>query len=109
MAAALKWIVSGAPMDLPSATGCVKACRNADYTAQFRGDPSNLKTGDVISIYALWDDTAYAVFEEVPLFDVNAIIASVGGSLGLFLGFSCRGCLNEVLEWALSRGILGGS
>ena len=28
------------------------------------------------------------VFEEVRLYDTDAIIASVGGSLGLFLGFS---------------------
>ncbi len=27
--------------------------------------------------------------EEILMFDFNAIIAAVGGSLGLFLGFSC--------------------
>ena len=26
---------------------------------------------------------------EIDLYDFNAIVASVGGSLGLFLGFSC--------------------
>ena len=29
------------------------------------------------------------IYKEVEIYDFNAIVASVGGSLGLFLGFSC--------------------
>ncbi len=36
--------------------------------------------------------------EEYLLFDANAIVASVGGSLGLFLGVSCINLFNVILE-----------
>jgi len=34
----------------------------------------------------------------VPIYDFNAIVSAVGGSLGLFLGFSCLGVTHEFLE-----------
>ena len=30
-----------------------------------------------------------SVYMEAEMYDINAVVASVGGSLGLFLGFSC--------------------
>lgn len=35
---------------------------------------------------------------------MNAIVAGVGGSLGLFLGFSCLGVWNGLVDAALRRG-----
>jgi len=35
----------------------------------------------------------------VKLYDFNSIVASVGGSLGLFLGFSCLG----LAGWIISK------
>lgn len=36
--------------------------------------------------------------EEFYLYDANAIISSVGGGLGMFLGCSCLGLILEILK-----------
>ncbi len=36
--------------------------------------------------------------EDLP-YDANAIVAAVGGSLGLFLGFSCYDSFKKVLSY----------
>ena len=42
------------------------------------------------SSYALYYNTMDVLMvEEVLLFDFNTIVAAIGGSMGLFLGFSC--------------------
>ena len=37
--------------------------------------------------------------EELLLYDLNAIISGIGGSLGLFLGFSFLGLIEQALNW----------
>ncbi len=37
--------------------------------------------------------------KEVVLYDFGSIVAAVGGSLGLFLGFSCLDTGRKLLEW----------
>eukprot|EP00095_Tigriopus_kingsejongensis_P001274 maker-scaffold149_size310270-snap-gene-2.22 protein:Tk01274 transcript:maker-scaffold149_size310270-snap-gene-2.22-mRNA-1 annotation:"pickpocket protein 28-like" len=49
-------------------------------------------------VFFLFRDTNYVLEEEYKLYDINAIIAAVGGSLGLFLGFSCRGFLMSLIQ-----------
>ena len=39
------------------------------------------------------------ITEEVLLYDLNAIISGIGGSLGLFLGFSFLGLIEQALNW----------
>ena len=36
-----------------------------------------------------YQTTDVTVWEEYRLFDLNAILSALGGSLGLFVGFSC--------------------
>lgn len=36
-----------------------------------------------------YGETEVRVKEEFLIYDLNAIVAAIGGSLGLFLGFSC--------------------
>lgn len=43
----------------------------------------------VLQIWILYNKAAYELEEEIFLYDVSRIIAAVGGSMGLFLGFSC--------------------
>ena len=38
---------------------------------------------------ALYQSFTESVFRETEVYDFNAVVAGVGGSLGLFLGFSC--------------------
>ena len=46
-----------------------------------------------------YDETEVQVKEEFLIYDLNAIVAAIGGSLGLFLGFSCY----EVARGGLQR------
>ena len=43
------------------------------------------------------------VFEETLIFDIIGLIGSLGGSLGLFVGFSCFGYLSPVLDALFDR------
>ena len=54
-----------------------------------------------------YDETEVQVKEEFLIYDLNAIVAAIGGSLGLFLGFSCYEMARGGLEKArnLVKGI----
>ncbi len=49
-------------------------------------------------IYIYWENLDVLIEEEYLLMDLNAIVSAVGGSLGLFLGFSCLGSLLSLLS-----------
>jgi hypothetical protein len=42
-------------------------------------------------------------YEEYKLHDLSTIIAAVGGSMGLFLGFSCFQCGKDLIERAYRK------
>ena len=44
------------------------------------------------------------VFTEIRLYDFSAIVAAVGGSLGLFLGFSCLDTILLFLNFIFTQG-----
>ncbi len=44
---------------------------------------------DSVRLYLFYLSTRTALYREYLLFDGSAIVSAVGGSLGLFLGFSC--------------------
>ena len=47
--------------------------------------------GKKIKVYLYFKEIEYELREEYILFDSNSVVASIGGSLGMFLGFSCLG------------------
>ncbi len=42
-----------------------------------------------MGVYMFYNSTIVQKSEETLLYDVPALLSAVGGSLGLFLGFSC--------------------
>ena len=57
----------------------------------------NYQSFDINSRLFLYPITAdVLVYEEYLLFDFNAIVSSVGGSLGLFIGFSFLQCVMSI-------------
>ena len=49
-------------------------------------------------ISAIFDIFPLVTLKQVPIFDTNSIIGTIGGSLGLFIGFSFLACVNDLLE-----------
>ncbi len=43
------------------------------------------------------------LINEYKVYDLGTIVGTVGGTMGLFLGFSCFHCLREVILVCLKR------
>ena len=54
-------------------------------------------------VFLLHTSSSVSVEEEYELFDANEIVSAVGGSLGLFLGFSCLGAYAAVARYCTLR------
>ena len=39
------------------------------------------------------------VKEHLRVFDANSIIGTIGGALGLFVGFSFLSCIKDIFDW----------
>ena len=78
-------------------TGCKRPCINMQLSYE-RLIYMQLKTlVNRSSIAFYYENTNTLVSEEMLLYDLNSIVSAVGGSLGLFLGFSCF----QVALWML--------
>ena len=47
---------------------------------------------------AEYQSFAETLYRETEVYDFDALVASVGGSLGLFLGFSCYECAKRLID-----------
>ncbi len=72
----------------PTYTGCQRSCRYTRFTADKRLDVTK-NLGNKTFIFVYYHTTRVMVYEDYLLFDFGSIVSAVGGSLGLFLGFSC--------------------
>ena len=70
-------------------TQCKRPCINMQlsYEKRIFMQLKTLVNKSSVAIY--YDNTDTIVTEELLLYDLNSIVSAVGGSLGLFLGFSC--------------------
>ena len=70
-------------------TGCKRPCINMQlsYEKRIYMQLKTLVNRSNVAIY--YEDKDIHVVEELLLHDLNSIVSAVGGSLGLFLGFSC--------------------
>lgn len=72
-----------------SNTGCPKPCDKIQFKHLIREDLTTIYEEDVSYIFLFYESTTFAILEQYVLYDFNTIVAAVGGSLGLFIGFSC--------------------
>ncbi len=81
------------------AHSCQRPCKTAEYEAHFQ---ENLDFSSPSSSKAFMEveTTDVVVVEEYLAFDLNDIVSAVGGSLGLFLGFSCFEALRVAIDLA---------
>ena len=52
-----------------------------------------------MSLYPFYDQPTIKIEEEYTLMDAAAMITATGGSLSIFVGLSCYGCIWRVFEW----------
>ena len=85
-------------MERPPFTGCIPPCRDTWFTSVTRESLFGA-TPNKSLVYSMYPDTHVIVEEEYLVFDFGAIVATVGGSLGLFLGFSCLQFCQFLIDW----------
>ena len=57
-------------------------------------------------VIANYQSFTESLYKETEIYDFNAVVAAVGGSLGLFLGFSCYEYGKRLIDRIPSVGIL---
>ena len=62
-----------------------------------KNSKSELETNETV-FYARYASPKVKIEEEYTLMGTNAMISATGGSLGLFLGFSCFGAVWKIFE-----------
>ena len=80
--------------------GCPKPCRLRKH--QFSSmlhypEPSVTKNANGNYVFLTLSSSEIIVEQEIRMYDVNTIIGSIGGSLGLFIGFSFLQCSHGFL------------
>ena len=80
--------------------GCPTLCNKVRYDVRLSQLSENSMTmsESYTAIYAKYAVPKIKVEEEYTLMGTNAIISATGGSLGLFLGFSCYGAIWNIFE-----------
>ena len=75
---------------------CPSPCQVTSYIISQRSTPTNNVT---TRFYSYFDDIDVVFSRQHTLYDLNTIVAAVGGSLGLFLGFSFLQCSHLILNF----------
>ena len=88
-------------------TQCESQCMVKEYLAgpQFLDQPSELylDDGDRADLLLLSTSRTRHVMKEYRVYDTTGMIGTVGGSLGLFLGFSFYGVFSDVLDLLVKK------
>ena len=84
-------------------SACPKPCKITTYKDSRLDlkEPLFLKTGQTIANFALRKDNIRRIEKEVLVYDINDVIGAVGGSLGLFLGFSFFDVISKCLDYLI--------
>ena len=77
---------------------CPRSCSTIQYPIFYEMDYKNDEYNAVIQ-YKLSMPLVVQGFKEYPIFDVIGMIGTVGGTLGLFIGFSFNNVLTIIMEY----------
>ena len=84
---------------------CLKPCKMITYKdnqLELR-EPILLKTGQTLANFELVMNNIRKIEREVLVYDTNDVIGAIGGSLGLFLGFSFFDVISKCLDNLIMR------
>ena len=93
---------------------CPVLCDNIKYDSRLSKYGKNALSDkehiNKTTLYAYYASPKVKIEEEYMLMGTIAMISATGGSLGLFLGFSCYGAIWNIVEMTetLFRSLLGG-
>ena len=79
---------------------CPKPCKITTYKDSLLDlkEPLYLKTGQTLANFELVKNKVRRIEKEVLVYDINDVIGAVGGSLGLFPGFSFFDVISKCLD-----------
>ena len=79
---------------------CLLPCHTEEYSYSFRTSPMlDTENKDNLDFFTYYNVIDVEVSREHMLYDLNTIVAAVGGSMGLFLGFSFYEFAVKALYW----------
>ena len=82
---------------IPSLFDCPKPCKIITYTGSII-EYSYYNASVNEASFTFEADTVIKVGKELLVYDTNDMISSIGGSLGLFLGFSCYEYISHFIK-----------
>ena len=81
---------------------CESQCEVKDYSGELQSsdyeNPMNLEDGKRADLYLLSSRRTRKLIQEYEIYDTAGMIGTVGGSLGLFLGFSFYGVFSDSVD-----------
>ena len=84
---------------------CLKPCKEVQYNAiQMEGEiDEEIKEKNIINFVVAYRSVDEKVYQEYYIYDTFSFIGNVGGSLGLFIGFSYTDFLGKVLDFVFKK------
>ena len=87
-----------------SPLNCRRPCTTVSYlTSNFEFPYDNFPDLNVSSLFIGIETTNIEIHEEYLLFDAGNIFTAIGGSLGLFLGFSFLDAFNFIAKFVVQN------
>ena len=78
---------------------CSKPCNKTQFTANIEyKDFGYEKTAQSINMVLNYPSSDIEVFEEYPIYDLSGMLGSIGGSLGICVGFSIFDVLSRIVD-----------
>ena len=77
---------------------CVNECHSIVYDTTHSGKMLDSLDDDSFLLYAFYADISYLKIVEIPKFNVEGLISSIGGTLSIFIGFKFLSLI-EVVEF----------
>ena len=84
-----------------SSKGCPTSCQQLQYSGKIKKFPPQVN--EDIEIAFRFPSTKILNYEEYLIYDFNGMIGAVGGSLGMFLGFSFLDFLFSFIDFIYEK------
>ena len=92
--------LDNAYMQLRSTSNCQQTCEKVEYTGQLIDYPGvQYADKNEMVLLIAFNSMDTEIHKEVLQYDLANFIGNVGGSFGLFIGFSLTGFVGQVLDY----------